>query len=897
MAGKDSLTLKVALEASTKQYRTAMQDATKETQKFSSSMDKASESAGNYRDKQGRLRNEFGRFVADTEKASNGIGGLTRSIGALVASAAGLAGVTAGLRGIISTGAQFEALSGQVAGLMGSLISGNAAVAWIQDFATRTPFQLDGVTQAFIKLRAFGLDPMDGTMLALADTAARLGGEQETLEGVILAVGQAWSKQKLQGEEILQLVERGVPVWDLLEKVTGKNVEALQKLSSEGKLGRDVIAALVAEMGKVNSGAAVSAMDSFNGRLSNLQDSWAAALNTIAQAGVLDAASAVLTDLGNRVRALIASGDLQAWGQRVGAAMRVVYDLVAALLGTLADWSGAIRVLAIAWALAKVWLWAPIIADVARSAVKAAVATSLMSGSIAGLGKALAFLGAAYAIDRIADEFLFAGDAAQEAKDAAGNLSIELLYVRQELGKMGAEGKAAGEEINALWREFQDGAITADEALKAANEVMLRIQRQGELSAKQAKDAIEQTRKVAQAEGVLSQERQRLAGLHASRVDELAKTEIRAAQAALKSNREAAEKSLAARKDALARGEAAEQRYASEVERLRERMADAAKASEDKQREARLAGLSDYQRQRALIAEIAAELQKARGLGLQGQAAEAAAAAEKAAALAGELTNARKRKQLLEEATALAQFQRQQELAAAEEAEAAQKKANAANRQAIAQEEQTIEAHRSAIEGLQAQIAALTDGDKIVKIDVDIRGAEAKIAKLQADLDALNATPAVARAGGGAVPGRAGGGAIRRYAGGGTPRTLRPGMIRGPGSRTSDSILARVSNGEHAFITRAARAQRLWPLLNTLNFASDAVVDRLLANLPAGLTNPPRLTPAAAGAYAGGGPVTGGASETVNINLSIGRSAVRLQGARDQANALADALRELSRGQ
>ncbi len=51
----------------------------------------------------------------------------------------------------------------------------------------------------------------------------------ERLNGISLAVGKAWAKQKLQGEEIMMLLERGVPVWELLEKVTGKNVQAFAK--------------------------------------------------------------------------------------------------------------------------------------------------------------------------------------------------------------------------------------------------------------------------------------------------------------------------------------------------------------------------------------------------------------------------------------------------------------------------------------------------------------------------------------------------------------------------------------------------------------------------------------------------------------------------------------------
>ena len=74
------------------------------------------------------------------------------------------------------------------------------------------------------------------------------------------ASGQAWAEQKLQGEEILQLVEPGVPIWSLLEKVTGKNTQELQKLSSAGKLGRDTIKLLTQEIGKSSEGAAAANM-------------------------------------------------------------------------------------------------------------------------------------------------------------------------------------------------------------------------------------------------------------------------------------------------------------------------------------------------------------------------------------------------------------------------------------------------------------------------------------------------------------------------------------------------------------------------------------------------------------------------------------------------------------
>ncbi|MCW7554954.1 tape measure protein [Endozoicomonas gorgoniicola] len=63
------------------------------------------------------------------------------------------------------------------------------------------------VADAFTALKNFGLDPMDGTLQAIVDQTSKLGGGMERLNGISLALGQAWAKQKLQGEEILQLVE------------------------------------------------------------------------------------------------------------------------------------------------------------------------------------------------------------------------------------------------------------------------------------------------------------------------------------------------------------------------------------------------------------------------------------------------------------------------------------------------------------------------------------------------------------------------------------------------------------------------------------------------------------------------------------------------------------------
>lgn len=200
----------------------------------------------------------------------------------------GLNLVRDGIYSMLQTGDQFEGMQTQLTSLMGSIEGGEKATEWIKQFTRDTPLQLQDVTEAFALLKAFGLDPMDGTLQAITDQSEKLGGGMEKLTGISSALGQAWAKQKLQGEEILQLVERGVPVWDLLQKVTGKNAEQLQELSSKGKLGRDVIRDLITEIGKASEGSAAANMSRLTGIVSNLRDVAADFLDRIAKSGALD---------------------------------------------------------------------------------------------------------------------------------------------------------------------------------------------------------------------------------------------------------------------------------------------------------------------------------------------------------------------------------------------------------------------------------------------------------------------------------------------------------------------------------------------------------------------------------------------------------------------------------
>lgn len=232
----------------------------------------------------------------------------------------GLNAVAGGIRSMLSTGDEFELLGKRMASLMGSVAAGEQATAWIKQFAKDTPLQVQDVTEAFALLKSYGLDPMDGTLQAVVDKNEQLGGGMERLQGIASALGQAYAKQKLQTEEILQLVERGVPVWSMLEKVTGKNAAQLADLASKGKLGRDVIAALVKEIGASAQGAAADNMGTLTGLVSNLSDTWTDFLDRIAKSGALDYAKQQLAGVADYIEQMDRDGRLDKLAQSLSSA-------------------------------------------------------------------------------------------------------------------------------------------------------------------------------------------------------------------------------------------------------------------------------------------------------------------------------------------------------------------------------------------------------------------------------------------------------------------------------------------------------------------------------------------------------------------------------------------------
>lgn len=232
---------------------------------------------------------EIGRGYITVEVDEGGARAALRGFVSFAGSAFKTAVVAAGaLTGAAAkVGIQFNSMQEQAGVAFETLLgSGEKAQAFLvdlQQFAAKTPFELPGLINNARQLLGVGVaaNKVIPTMNALGNAAGALGIDQERFNNILLATTQAMGKGKLQGEELMQMVENGIPVWQLLSKATGKSVTELQDLSSKGQLlAADTLPKLFDQMNKDYGGAMIKQSQTLSGMWSSLKDNTQILLGT-----------------------------------------------------------------------------------------------------------------------------------------------------------------------------------------------------------------------------------------------------------------------------------------------------------------------------------------------------------------------------------------------------------------------------------------------------------------------------------------------------------------------------------------------------------------------------------------------------------------------------------------
>lgn len=223
------------------------------------------------------LELQDGQFHKGLGSAQSAFGGLAK-YGAValagVATAVAGAGVAVAKMGV-DFNANMEQARISFTTLLGSADEAKKMIGDLQQFAAKTPFEFPGLQDSAKLMLAMGFNAKDvlPNLNAVGDAVAAVGGGEDALKGVTMALGQMLTKGKISAEEMNQLAERGIPAWELLAQSTGKSKQELMELGSQGKLlSENVLPGMIDAMGNKFKGAMDNQSKSFTGMMSTIKD-------------------------------------------------------------------------------------------------------------------------------------------------------------------------------------------------------------------------------------------------------------------------------------------------------------------------------------------------------------------------------------------------------------------------------------------------------------------------------------------------------------------------------------------------------------------------------------------------------------------------------------------------
>lgn len=223
------------------------------------------------------------RLAAFKQSADAAIGRLTR-LSAAGAAAGLVLGGTLG-RAVIRTAAEFQSLEASLRTVTGGAAAAQDAFDRIKDFAASTPFDLQQVTAAFIKLKALGLDPSEEALRSYGNTASAMG---KSLNDAVEAVADAATG------EFERLKEFGIRASSEGDRVTF----TFQGVSTTVRKNAEEIEAYLRRIGEVQfAGAMEEQARTLGGALSNLGDATTVFLNAVGEGGFAGAVADIAREL------------------------------------------------------------------------------------------------------------------------------------------------------------------------------------------------------------------------------------------------------------------------------------------------------------------------------------------------------------------------------------------------------------------------------------------------------------------------------------------------------------------------------------------------------------------------------------------------------------------------
>lgn len=168
--------------------------------------------------------------------------------------------------------------------LMGSAKEANSFIQALQDFAVESPLDTAGAEKSARMLMTMGIEAKNTipVLRVLTDTATVAGGEiEDTVYRITLALGQMLQSGTVKMQEIRQLVNANIPIYDILQEELGLTAQQVSQIGKEGVNSAKAVNAILRGLQKRFGGAAKEMQTTVKGALNAIKDSFMVLYNTM----------------------------------------------------------------------------------------------------------------------------------------------------------------------------------------------------------------------------------------------------------------------------------------------------------------------------------------------------------------------------------------------------------------------------------------------------------------------------------------------------------------------------------------------------------------------------------------------------------------------------------------
>lgn len=247
------------------------------------------------------LNKKLKQLRGDLDRSKTSTAGLSSALKRLGPILAGL-GAGAAVKGIANIGNEFERLRISLGTLYGGPEGAERAFGEINKFAQTTPFQLEDVTNAFIQLKANGIEPSTDMLTIFGDAASATLQPLESFQAMV-RITQRAAQGGLGLEELEQLSDRGIPVYTILNEKLGITRDEVAKVGKSAAGAAKVMDALNEGLQERFGGLMAAQMDLLSTKTSNLAIAFKQVGDELYQSGI----DRILKDAADNATAMVNS--------------------------------------------------------------------------------------------------------------------------------------------------------------------------------------------------------------------------------------------------------------------------------------------------------------------------------------------------------------------------------------------------------------------------------------------------------------------------------------------------------------------------------------------------------------------------------------------------------------